>query len=205
MPAEANETKGPSVGGRRRPAPAVCVGVAVMLGLCALSSLATALTLPPPPAGYGWVEFKEGRSAYLRPDGWFVRTQQEGEVATLFVSKEDMTQTGGYRTGLSVNVIRNVRQRAGVPPSQFARRSVAKTASSREVLSQWATPGDGGLLNVGFRYRDSSPLPALLVHTVLLADDAADVLQILVFGAPESEWERAWRMGERMIADMVVG
>lgn len=179
--------------------------VALLLALLLPSMSVGALTLPPPPPGYGWVEFKEGHSAYLRPEGWHVKTQQEGEVATLFISKEDMDQWGSYRTGLSVNLIRNVRQRAGMAPSQFARRSVAQAAAARDVLAQWTSPGEGGTLNVGFRYRDASLAPTMLVHTLLVADDAADALQVLVFGAPESEWDHAWPQGERMMKEMVLG
>ncbi|GKS57129.1 hypothetical protein YTPLAS18_06560 [Nitrospira sp.] len=177
-----------------------------LLFLC-LSSFwpAWALNLGPAPAGYSWVEFKEVNAAYLKPNGWYQAIRSDEEVATLFISKENMEQLGSYRTGLSVNVIRNVRQRAGVTPSQFAQRTVAKTAASKEVLSQWTTPKSGGTLNVGFRYRDPSPFPALLIHTVLLADDRADLLQILVFGAPESEWEKAWKHGEQMMSDMLIG
>ena len=184
---------------------AILSGLAGALVLWSLLPVARAISLERPPSGYSWVEFKEANSAYLKPHGWFESIQRDGDVATLFISKENMDQLGSYRTGLSVNVIRNVRQRAGMTPSQFARRSVTKTAASKEVLSQWANPMTGGGLNVGFRYRDRAPLPALLIHTVLIADDGADVLQILVFGAPESEWERAWHHGERMLTHMLVG
>ena len=177
-----------------------------VLFLCLFTVLpAWALSLGPAPAGYSWVEFKEVNAAYLKPDGWYQAIRSDEEVATLFISKENMEQLGSYRTGLSVNVIRNVRQRAGVTPSQFAQRTVAKTAASKEILSQWATPVNGGTLNVGFRYRDPSPFPSLVIHTVLLADDGADLLQILVFGAPESEWENAWKHGERMMSGILVG
>ena len=187
------------------PALGALFGLAVLLFSLLPLFAAWALTLESAPSGYSWVEFKEANAAYLKPQGWFQTVRSDGEVATLFLSKENMAQLGSYRTGLSVNVIRDVRRRAGMTPSQFAQRTIAKTAASKEVLSQWATPLTGGALNVGFRYRDPSPFPSLLIHTVLLADDGADLLQILVFGAPESEWEKAWKYGERMIADMLVG
>lgn len=160
--------------------------------------------LPVPPDGYSWVEFKEGRRAFLRPTGWYVKTQLEGDVSTLFISKEDVEQLGRYRTGLSVSVIEHVKQQAGMSPSRFAERSMATTTASKEVLGQWSGSGKDGVMTYAFRYRDPTPSPAMLVHTLLLADDGADVLHVLVFGAPESEWERAWVHGEKMLRMMVL-
>ncbi len=161
------------------------------------------LDLPAPPDGYSWVEFKEGRCAFLQPAGWFVKTQVEGDVSTLFLSKENVELLGRYRTGLSVSVIQHVKQQAGMSPSRFAERSVATTTASKEVLGQWSGPGKGGVWTYSFRYRDPAPSPTMLVHTLLLADDGADVLHVLVFGAPESEWERAWVHGEKILQTMV--
>ncbi len=165
---------------------------------------ASGFDLPAPPEGYAWVEFNDGRCAFLRPTGWFVKTQAEGDVSTLFISKENVEQLGRYRTGLSVSVIQHVKQQAGMSPSRFAERSVATSTASKEVLGQWSGPGKGGVWTYAFRYRDPAPSPTMLVHTLLLADDGADVLHVLVFGAPESEWERAWVHGEKMLQTMIV-
>ncbi len=166
---------------------------------------AVAAERPTPPDGYVWVEFPAGPSAILMPVGWHATTQVDGELSTLFLSKENVETVGRYRTGLSVNVIHHVRQQAGMTPSQFAQRSIATTTGSKEIIGQWSGPHQSGLSSFSFRYRDSEPSPTMLVHALFLADDQGDVLHVLVFGAPESEWERAWAHGERMLKLVVVG
>lgn len=158
---------------------------------------------PPAPPGYSWLDFPQGQTAVLLPNGWHATTDADGEQPTLYVSKEPAVVAGHFHTGLSLRVIRDLAQQAGMRPSQFAERAVAQGVASSEVLGRWSGRQTNGALTYSYRYRDAEATPMLIAQAQFLADDQADVLRVVVFTAPESEWERAWSIGERMVEQLV--
>ncbi|MFO0774648.1 MAG: hypothetical protein U0172_08300 [Nitrospiraceae bacterium] len=161
-------------------------------------------TRPTPPNGFAWVEFSPCHCAVLKPSGWHETVPTESDVPTLFLSKEPIQTVGRYRTGLSVNVIDRVREQSGMAPSQFAQRSLANATSAKEVLWRWIDPATSGLLRLGVRYRDDTPTPTAVVQALFVADDAADRLLMLVFNAPESEWEHVASTGETILTHVAM-
>ena len=164
----------------------------------AISAEADGATEAPP--GYTWYEFSAGDSAYLRPNGWFIKTEVKGDTATLAISKENIEVRGSFDTGLTVNVVRKIKAKTGVKPSEYSVAYLGKLMESKkDVLTRFSTPPQSGFSGLGARYRDSEPPPATIVHTYLLADDEADVLRIIIFEAPEKDWDAAWVHGEKML------
>lgn len=186
----------------RRPGRAL---VAALLGTIAVAALAAdAVKLPDPPDGYRWVRYEEGKSAYLRPDGWFVKTEVEGRTASLFISKENIDARGEFETGLTASIIGDFKARIGVVPSRYAAIYISElTRLKPDVVERFEEPAVDGYVGLGVRYRDEEREPAILVHTRVLADDTADVLRLVIFEAPESEWTAAWAHGEKMVKGYV--
>jgi len=173
--------------------------VVAILAAAALAGAAEPVKLPDPPEGYRWLRYEEGKSAYLRPEGWYVKTEVEGKTASLFISKENIDKRGSFETGLTVHIIGEVEQRAGVTASKYATAYVEELAKAKSVVERAGTPTQDGYTSVSVRYRDATRPPTILVHTHVLADDTADVLRIAIFEAPESEWDSAWTHGERLV------
>lgn len=158
---------------------------------------------PPAPAGYSWLEFSQGQTTLLMPDGWHATTDADGDQPTLYLSKEQAVVVGHFHTGLSLRVLRDLTQQAGMRPSQFAERAVAQGIASSEALGHWIGRHASGATTYSYRYRDATATPMLIAQAHFLADDQGDVLRVLVFSAPESEWERAWAIGERIVAQLI--
>ncbi len=164
-----------------------------------MSGAAELAKLPDAPDGYRWLRYEEGKSAYLRPQGWHVKTEVEGKTASLFISQENIDKQGSFDTGLTVHIIGDVAVRAGLIASKYASAYVEELAKSKSVLERAETSAQDGYSSHTLRYRDASRPPAILVHTHVLADDTADVLRIAIFEAPESNWDSAWAHGEKIL------
>lgn len=175
------------------------LSIVILAFAAAASGAAEPAKLPDPPDGYRWLRYEEGKSAYLRPPGWHVKTEVDGKTASLFISKENIEKLGAFETGLTVHIIGDVAARAGLVASKYATAYVDELTKSKTVIERTETPAPDGYSSVTLRYRDASRPPAILVHTHVLADDTADVLRIAIFEAPESEWDVAWAHGEKLV------
>jgi hypothetical protein len=171
----------------------------ILTSVAAFTGATERVQLPAAPEGYRWVRFEEARSAYLRPEGWFLKTELEGQTAALFISKENIDKRGSFETGLTVNIIGEVKPRVGVTPSQYAAAYVEELVKAKEILERFELPPKDGYVGLGVRYRDASKPPAIVAHAYALADDSGDVLRIVVFEAPEAEWDSAWAHGEKIV------
>jgi hypothetical protein len=80
---------------------------AFLLGLLLIAlfvSAVAAIELPPAPSGFTWQEIPELRAAFLRPNGWFFKRENNKGTLAYLISKESIESGGEFQTGLTVNV-----------------------------------------------------------------------------------------------------
>ena len=65
---------------------------------------AEAVDVPQPPAGFTWQEVPELKAAFLRPNGWFFKREEQKGTLAYFITKENIEKTGQFQTGLTINV-----------------------------------------------------------------------------------------------------
>ena len=164
-----------------------------------LSIVSCPQDLPQAPAGYEWYVFEAGKAAYLKPDGWFVKVESEKGTDALFISKENIDEQGEFRTGMTVNVVREFKSRQGRIPSAYADSYIASLGELYKLLEVERVPPNSGITGIRARYRDTSRKPHIMIATLLIADDQADTLRILIFESPERDWQKAWVHGELML------
>jgi len=152
-----------------------------------------------PPAGYEWYTFDAGKGAYLRPDGWFVKVEADGDTDALFISKEDIDKKGSFTTGLTVNVVRGIQTKTGQVPSQYAAGYISALAEQHKLLETFPLPPSEGMTGFFARFRDASHRPIIMVVHLVIADDVTDTMRIEIFESPERDWPQAWVHGERML------
>src|SRR5258708_207703 len=64
-----------------------------------------AVDLPKRPAGFSWQEIPELKAAFLKPDGWYFKREDQKGTLAYFITKENIDQNRGqFETGLTVNV-----------------------------------------------------------------------------------------------------
>src|SRR5438445_12096251 len=66
----------------------------------------TAIDVPPPPPGFTWQEIPELKAAFLKPNGWFFKREEQKGTLAYFITKEDIDKNGQFQTGLTINVFR---------------------------------------------------------------------------------------------------
>ena len=98
---------------------------------CSVYALVT--KLPAPPVGYSWAVFEETKSAFLKPDGWFIKKMKKGETRSYFITKENIDKTGEFITGLSVNIVSGIPKKKGMSPVKYAKEFIQSAAASRKV------------------------------------------------------------------------
>src|SRR6266850_7673678 len=90
-------------------------------------------SLPPPPSGFSWQQFPPIKSALLKPDGWYFKQSKKGQTDAFFITKEDIDKAGAFKTGLTLNCIRDVLKKSGKSPSVYA-ASLADAAAAKHQL-----------------------------------------------------------------------
>lgn len=151
--------------------------------------------LPPAPAGFTWIVARNGVGTFLCPQGWFVKEESRGDTDALFITKQDIAATGRFTVGMTIDRIARVSRKAG-SASAWASGMAASLAKRREVLRSGVVKGAAGDMNV-LRVRDAAA--GVILHYITVAKDAEDAAWLLIFEAPEAEWDADERVSRPML------
>jgi len=153
------------------------------------------------PNGYTWQESKKARIAIPLPSGWHVKEEDNKGTIGLFLSKEDINAEGSFMTGYTLNYIEQFTEKAKSGPAKYAVRFIMEAQKKGEIVKEsWVNEIAEGITGFGLRYRDLAKTPTVLIHYFLIADENEDSLRIIIFEAPESNWDEAWKHGELMLS-----
>ena len=155
-------------------------------------------SMPAPPKGYDWARCSEIKGAFLRPIGWHFRKDKRGETIGFFITKEDITKTGSFKTGLTVNVIPDIPKKKSMSPYDFARQ-VRETAKESSKLTKEWNKDMGPFKSVGFVYDKKDDAGNFTVHNLLIANNKTGTLYLVIFEAPSAEWTETWKIAEPML------
>ncbi|CAM2070247.1 hypothetical protein SCOR_33050 [Sulfidibacter corallicola] len=163
-------------------------------------------SMPPPPSGYTWQQFSEINSAFLKPNGWFFKHEQRGSAHVYVISQESVLEHGSFTTGLTLQVIKFIQKKEGLPASVFAiRMAQAINESSENTILSSADLGTGPFKAFGIRYRNAPVVgEPIIVHQNYIANDKRDTLFIVTFESPEKEWANAWAIGEKILKQFLI-
>ena len=124
--------------------------------LAFLLLFATALPAADPPkapAGFAWKNVASIKAAFLLPDKWFFKEELRKDVRGIFLSKENIDQSGKFDTGLTINVFK-IKKDA---PAR-ARQYIAEQAQGGDVVNLWEA--ENGVLKLyGVRLHVTRDLP----------------------------------------------
>lgn len=179
------------------------VTIAVVL-ITATGLLADQPKLYKPPPGFEWQECEGARLWILKPKEWFFKYGSKKDTETFALSKENIDKEGAFRTGLTVNYVTDLSQRAKVTATQYAEQFAKIAIREHErigpaIVKTIDVPDYGPVRFFIFRIRIDEPPEPLVMHNVIVADDKTDCLHIMFFEAPEDEWESAWKVGDLML------
>ncbi|MFT3869649.1 MAG: hypothetical protein QM715_14430 [Nibricoccus sp.] len=163
-----------------------------------------ATELPVAPNGFLWQEVPTIKAAILRPNDWFYKEDQSGTTTALFITKESIQKKGRFETGLTLNCVRDIPAKAGMPPSAYA-VAFAQEAATKHKLDEQMAFDHGPFKAVRFRYVDASKgITSVTICHLLIANDKTGTLFLVIFEAPTKNWENEWKLGEVILKKMLL-
>lgn len=163
-----------------------------------LAQAVSAIDLPAPPPGFTWQEITELKAAFLRPDGWFFKREENKGTLAYFITKENIENNGEFQTGLTVNVFRLEKDTAVEKGRNFIDQLAAKKHGekwSKEI---------GPFKEFGCLTRDTDPSGTTVVQTLMVANPKTNTLYLLIFESPESTWDSAWKIGKQIMDSLAL-
>jgi hypothetical protein len=159
-----------------------------------LSQPLFAIDLPTPPAGFMWQQVPELKAAFLRPDGWFFKQEEQKGTVAYFISKESIEKDGGFNTGLTVNVFRGLKE----PAVGHAEAFIGQIASQMHGEKWERTVGP--FQEFGCDAADSQSVMRYLA----IANPKTNTLYLFIFESPVSDWDSAWKLGKQIMDNLAI-
>ncbi len=158
------------------------------------------------PAGFLWQALPQRKAAALLPVGWYYQAAGVPDSPTYYLTQEPVGESGGFQTGLSLQVVRKTTARTRHPAPEYAELLMLRTGFGRgqQVLEKAASV-EGAWHKWTVRYRDAPPdAEPRIVYQMALANAKTDTLYLLTFESPEKDWPDAWALGETMVRELVL-
>jgi|GEM_PF-642231 len=157
-----------------------------------------------PPVGFKWQLLPEVKAAMPLPYTWNYKAETSRDAQAYFLTRERIVAGGQFQTGMSLNVVRNIKLKSKQPAAAYAQAFSASSGrkAGQQVLGQ-ETKTQGPLRLFGVRYRiDNGAAGAKIVQQWAIANTVTDTFYLLIFESPEKDWPQAWKLGEEMIKQL---
>jgi len=163
--------------------------------------------LSTPPPGFGWHHFPRARVAVLRPGAWHTHEVDSEGSFTGCVTKESIPERGSFLTGLTLQLLRGVQGRAGLPASVLAVSMYQHAANDRFntiLLAEEGRP-QGEAATHRFRHRNAPGVAEpIIIHSFYVALDRKEELYLFTFESPERVSAESWAVGEVILKRLVL-
>lgn len=167
---------------------------------------ASTLNNPPPPKNFSWSNSGPHRSNFLLPKNWFLNIKTHKNVYKITISKEDSTKKTKYETAFTADVIKNVKKTTELEPTAYAKRFVnhfyesIKYKTNGMPYNKPSIKQEGDFRIYTIRFKDDISI----MHHVLLANNKKDILYMILFESPESQWNKNYRIGKIILENMII-
>ncbi len=145
------------------------------------------------PTGYSWCEAPHVGVSILKPDGWYVHEPiLSGGTYVFKLSREAPEE--GFHTGLTLNIIREVKEKTKVQPTLYAAHFIGqKQKSAKQIEIFDFVQLAEGVKRCGITVEQEMTVREVTqqytVHHTLFANDKTGTLYIFTFGTPSSKWK----------------
>ena len=157
-----------------------------------------AMELPKAPAGFAWQEIPEVKAAFLKPDGWFFKRESDKGTLAYFITKEDLSKTDGFDTGLTVNVFR-LKQDSAVDRG----KAMIDQMASKHKVKSWSR-SFGPFQEFGCEMKDTDASGTIMMHSLTIANPKTNTLYLFIFESPIDGWDAAWKLGKPIMDSLAI-
>jgi hypothetical protein len=147
--------------------------------------------LPEIPAGFVWKSIPEDSLFVLVPEGWFFKQEyrEDVDLETVYVTKENIEETGRFSTGLSVFVFKDFKD--AEESEQFAQNIIKKQAglpTTKEILKVWDTQSGNFTIHhlqirAEYPYETAVNQKKIVYYSTVATDNS---VYFVVFESPEA-------------------
>ena len=180
-----------------------CVLTLILLG-CQNAKIKNTSSEPSAPSGFNWYKSNQGIGSFLKPDGWYIKEEKNGNTNALFISKEKIGTVGSFKTGLSVNQINSWSSSQTIKPSNYAKSYAAKISTTGKILKKGTIKGNFPDMHV-VRVIGNNKGVSTIVHHIIIGMDTKDQVYIISFESPEASWEKEMKHGGPMLNYFILG
>lgn len=160
--------------------------------------IVVAVDVPQPPPGFTWQEIPELKAAFLKPNGWFFRREEQKSTLAYFITKENIDKNGQFQTGLTINVF-HLKKDPAVEKGKYMIDQIS-TAKHGEKWSR----DFGPFREFGCLAKDTDSSGTTVANYLAVANPKTNTLYLFIFESPESDWDSAWTTGKQIMDTLAI-
>jgi hypothetical protein len=153
---------------------------------------------PPAPEGYSWVYAKPMKGIFLLPKGWNFLEEKKGDTEACFITKEKISGTQGFQTGVSINLLKDLPGKMKISPSKYAKLYVETTSKKYgSIRTIDRVVGPFTHCAVEFLSTDESGKSIHMWH-IIMANDKTGSAYVISAESPERVWRENWPLIDKI-------
>jgi len=150
-----------------------------------------AQNLPPAPDGFSWSNCQSMKGFFLLPKGWNFLEEQKGDTSACFISKEKISGSTGFKTGVSINLLRNISRKMNRKPSVFAQQFLLVLEEKYKPIKKLSDV-KGPFTYFIMEYIKDDSSPPTHVRNILISNDKTGSVHLVTAETPENLWTQNW-------------
>ncbi|MGJ4789484.1 hypothetical protein EHQ52_15445 [Leptospira koniambonensis] len=156
--------------------------------------------LPAPPDGYQWLSLKEIKGFILKPKNYFFKTEVKDQTTAYFVTKEDIGKIGKFKTGLSVNVVRGLKNKKAIDlvASYYESYKLKQNLLSSDRITMDVFDG----IRIRFVDTNEAENEKVRQEILFLANTKTNTFYIISFEYPEKDASASAKVGPTILNNL---
>jgi hypothetical protein len=128
---------------------------------------------------------------FLLPKGWNFLEEQKEDTSACFISKEKISGSAGFKTGISINLLRNIPRKMSRKPSVFAQQFLLVIEKKYKPIKK-SSDVKGPFTYFAMEYIKDDSSPQTHVWNMLIANDKTGSVHLVTAESPNSLWTQNW-------------
>jgi len=152
-----------------------------------------------PPAGYRWERCAGMRAEVLVPEGWHFRDAPGRSADACSFSLDAPDAAGRFELGVSLSLLRQVPERSGQTPSDFARGFLDQLAQRYRVRRRSSSsqpPFEAFRAEIELADERGEPLR---LYQLAIANPSTGSVYLIAYRAPAGRYDEGWKRVERSL------
>jgi len=153
------------------------------------------------PDGFNWNYLPESSIAVLSPNDWHFLSETGSGTKAYFISLENINTEGSFKTGMTVNVVRDNSINATENARNFS--SNIESLNNVTITEEVTERTEGKLIFYEMQYESAFSEYTATIHNLIVANKETNTLYVITFESPSADWEDAWEIGQIMIEQII--